>query len=106
MTYTLTWDARAGVGGYVERYHHQPHSGLNYRTPFEVREPWEDGRLPKIAIWTATDIPALSHTARQLTAVGECRVGAGTPGRGRRQGSCRPWPIRRDQAVCLPVPAG
>jgi len=39
MAYTLTWDAHAGVGGYVERYHHQPHSGLNYRTPFEVREP-------------------------------------------------------------------
>ena len=38
MTYTLTWDARAGVGGYVERYHHRPHSGLNYRNPFEVRE--------------------------------------------------------------------
>jgi hypothetical protein len=43
MTYTLTWDARAGVGGYVERYHHRPHSGLNYRTPFEVREIREDG---------------------------------------------------------------
>jgi len=40
-------DARAGVGGYVERYHHRPHSGLNYRTPTEVRETWED--LQKIA---------------------------------------------------------
>jgi len=40
-------DARAGVGGYVERYHHRPHSGLNYRTPTEVRETWED--LRKIA---------------------------------------------------------
>ena len=25
------------IGGYVERYHHRPHSGLNYRTPIEVR---------------------------------------------------------------------
>jgi putative transposase len=40
-------DARAGVGGYVERYHHRPHSGLNYRTPTEVRKTWED--LQKIA---------------------------------------------------------
>jgi hypothetical protein len=32
MTYTLTRDARAGVGGSVERYHHRPHLGLNDRT--------------------------------------------------------------------------
>jgi len=35
-------DARRGIGGYVDRYHHRPHSGLNYRTPLEVRETWED----------------------------------------------------------------
>jgi putative transposase len=35
-------DARAGVGGYVDRYHHRPHSGLDYRTPLEVRQTWED----------------------------------------------------------------
>ena len=35
-------DARQGVGGYVDRYHHRPHSGLNYRTPLEVRQTWED----------------------------------------------------------------
>lgn len=40
-------DARDRIGGYVDRYHHRPHSGLNYRTPFEVRETWED--LQKIA---------------------------------------------------------
>lgn len=37
-------DARAGIGGYVDRYHHRPHSGLGYRTPAEVRQTWEDGR--------------------------------------------------------------
>jgi putative transposase len=36
--------ARAEIGAYVERYHHRPHSGLNYRTPIEVRQTWEDGR--------------------------------------------------------------
>jgi len=35
-------DARHGIGGYVDRYHHRPHSGLNYRTPLEVRQTWED----------------------------------------------------------------
>jgi putative transposase len=35
-------DARHGIGGYVDRYHHRPHSGLNYRTPDEVRRTWED----------------------------------------------------------------
>ncbi len=40
-------DARRGIGGYVDRYHHRPHSGLDYRTPLEVRRTWED--LQKIA---------------------------------------------------------
>jgi putative transposase len=35
-------DARRGIAGYVERYHHRPHSGLNYRTPNEVARTWED----------------------------------------------------------------
>ena len=29
-------DARRGIGGYVDRYHHRPHSRLGYRTPYEV----------------------------------------------------------------------
>jgi putative transposase len=33
---------RGSIGGYVDRYHHRPHSGLDYRTPTEVRETWED----------------------------------------------------------------
>jgi putative transposase len=35
-------DARRGIGGYVDRYHHRPHSGLDYKTPLEVRQTWED----------------------------------------------------------------
>jgi putative transposase len=43
-------DARRGIGGYVDRYHHRPHSGLNYRSPDEVRRTWEDGQpLLKLA---------------------------------------------------------
>jgi putative transposase len=34
--------ARQGIGGYVDRYHHRPHSKLNYRTPAEVARTWED----------------------------------------------------------------
>ena len=35
-------DARRGIGGYVDRYHHRPHSRLDYKTPYEVKEIWED----------------------------------------------------------------
>jgi hypothetical protein len=35
-------DARREIGRYVDRYHHRPHSGLDYRTPLEVRRTWED----------------------------------------------------------------
>jgi putative transposase len=35
-------DARRGIAGYIDRYHHRPHSGLNYRTPAEVARTWED----------------------------------------------------------------
>jgi len=42
--------ARHGIGGYIDRYHHRPHSGLGYRTPDEVRRTWEDHqRLQKTA---------------------------------------------------------
>jgi len=40
--YETLEDARQGIGGYVDRYHHRPHSSLNYRTPLEVRQTWED----------------------------------------------------------------
>jgi len=35
-------DARRGIGGYIDRYHHRPHSGLNHRTPAEVARTRED----------------------------------------------------------------
>jgi len=35
-------DARRGIGGYVDRYNHRPHSRLGYKTPYEVKETWED----------------------------------------------------------------
>jgi putative transposase len=35
-------DARRGIAGYVDRYHHRPHSRLGYKTPYEVKETWED----------------------------------------------------------------
>jgi putative transposase len=43
-------DARRGIGGYVDRYHHRPHSSLDYRTPHEVARTWEDQQgLQKLA---------------------------------------------------------
>lgn len=32
------------IGGYVDRYHARPHSGLDYRTPTEVRQTWDDAQ--------------------------------------------------------------
>jgi putative transposase len=37
-------DGRRGVGRYVDRYHDRPHSGLDYRTPREVRQTWDDAQ--------------------------------------------------------------
>ncbi len=34
--------AREEVGAYIHAYHDRPHSGLNYRTPAEVRKTWDD----------------------------------------------------------------
>jgi putative transposase len=43
-------DARLGIGDYIERYHHRPHSGLNYRTPAGVaRTPEDQPELQKQA---------------------------------------------------------
>jgi len=42
--YETLEDARAGVGAYVERYHHRPHQFLGYSTPKEVRQTWEDAQ--------------------------------------------------------------
>jgi putative transposase len=34
--------ARAVIGEFIDTYHHRPHSGLNYRTPREVAQTWQD----------------------------------------------------------------
>jgi len=51
--YETLEDARAAIGGYIDRYHARPHSSLDYRTPEEVRRAWEDaqdeGALQKAA---------------------------------------------------------
>jgi hypothetical protein len=36
--------ARAAIAGYIERYHHRPHSNLAYRTPREVASTWQHHR--------------------------------------------------------------
>jgi putative transposase len=35
---------RHELAAYIERYHHRPHSGLDYRTPKEVRQTWDDAQ--------------------------------------------------------------
>jgi transposase InsO family protein len=34
-------EARRGIGGYLDRYHHRPHSRLDYKTPYEVKQTWK-----------------------------------------------------------------
>jgi putative transposase len=34
--------AREVIGAYIDHYHDRPHSRLNYRTPSEVRQTWDD----------------------------------------------------------------
>jgi putative transposase len=43
-------EAREAIGGYVDRYHGRPHSGLDYRTPKEVRQTWEDAQEEREAL--------------------------------------------------------
>jgi putative transposase len=39
-------EAREVIAAYIDSYHHRPHSGLDYRTPFEVRQTWDDAGEP------------------------------------------------------------
>ncbi|MHB8695787.1 MAG: integrase core domain-containing protein [Solirubrobacteraceae bacterium] len=43
--------AREVIAAYIDHDHHRPHSRLNYRTPSEVRQTWDDatGALQKRA---------------------------------------------------------
>ena len=36
--------ARQAIGAYVTKYHHRPHSRLDYNTPLEVAATWRDGQ--------------------------------------------------------------
>ena len=36
--------ARTVIGAYIDRYHHRPHSGLDYRTPRQLSATWQDHR--------------------------------------------------------------
>jgi putative transposase len=35
-------EAREVIVAYIDTYHHRPHSGLNYKTPSEVAQTWDD----------------------------------------------------------------
>ncbi len=38
--------AREVIAAYIDHYHHRPHSRLNYNTPSEVRQTWDDAGEP------------------------------------------------------------
>ena len=51
MEFETLHQLRAELAAYIDRYHHRPHSGLDYRTPKEVRQTWDDAQqqLQKLA---------------------------------------------------------
>jgi len=45
MEFETLEQLRAELAVYIDRYHHhRPHSGLDYRTPKEVRHTWDDAQ--------------------------------------------------------------
>jgi putative transposase len=44
MEFETLHQLRVELAAYIERYHHRPHSGLDYRTPNEVRQTWDDAQ--------------------------------------------------------------
>lgn len=43
-------EARTAIASYVDEYHDRPHSGLNYRTPREVAETWQNPEALQIPV--------------------------------------------------------
>jgi putative transposase len=54
MEFETLEQLRAELASYINRYHHRPHSGLDYRTPTKVRQTWDDAQEqpPKVAART------------------------------------------------------
>ena len=48
--YETLAEAREAIAAYVDRYHHRPHSALDYHTPKEVRQTWEDAQEEREAL--------------------------------------------------------
>jgi putative transposase len=44
MEFETLEQLREQLAAHVDRYHHRPHSGLDYRTPKEVRQTWDDAQ--------------------------------------------------------------
>jgi putative transposase len=50
MEFETLEQLRYELTAYVDRYHDRPHSGLDYRTPKEVRQTWEDAQEQPLKI--------------------------------------------------------
>ena len=44
MEFETLEQLRSELTAYVNRYHDRPHEGLDYRTPKEVRQSWDDAQ--------------------------------------------------------------
>jgi transposase InsO family protein len=53
-------DARRGIGGYVDRYHHRPHSRLGYKTPYLSIRPGKTDKTSRPNLTTPAGSTSLS----------------------------------------------
>ena len=75
------------IAAYIDRYHHRPHNGLNYRTPAEVAQTWNDDlesdkpTRPERGRSVWREIYALAEPSRGLPTSFGGRRSAGATGR-------------------------
>src|SRR2546428_4535211 len=50
MEFETLEQLRHELAAYIDRYHHRPHSGLDYLTPEEVRHTWDDAQAETLKL--------------------------------------------------------
>jgi putative transposase len=78
MEFETLEQLRVELAAHIDHYHHRPHSGLDYRTPKQVRQTWDDAQEQPLKLAACT-----VNTRREQATV-RARAGvAGSPERSR-----------------------
>lgn len=97
------------IDAYIDHYHHRAHSRLNYRTPSEVRQTWDDatGSLQNIAASTVNTRGERSsdHTLqrRELSAARSLTQYGAHKGASNSKCVRRPFPHQTEAQEKLPL---